>query len=129
MFGQGSKGLVRYAEGMAVKLTESEAQKAVDKYRASYSKVYNLWASCQAAAMDAIDNPGKAFMAGKFIMLKVQNKALWMKLPSGRLICWRDPKIEDHLTPWGDMRTGVTVFNQNTYSRSWERNVLIGSSI
>ena len=93
------------------------------------SKVYNLWASCQAAATDAIDNPGKAFMAGKFIMLKVQNKALWMKLPSGRLICWRDPKIEDHLTPWGDMRTGVTVFNQNTYSRSWERNVLIGSSI
>jgi DNA polymerase len=60
---------------------------------------------------------------------KVAKHALWMQLPSGRLICWRDPKVEDQLTPWGEMRPGVTVFNQNTFTRKWGRNKLIGSSI
>jgi len=52
-----------------------------------------------------------------------------MKLPSGRFICWRDPKVEEQLTPWGDMREGITVVNQNTFTRKWGRNMLIGSSI
>ena len=39
MFGQGAKGLVKYAEGMGVSLTENQAKNAVDNYRMSYAKV------------------------------------------------------------------------------------------
>ena len=52
-----------------------------------------------------------------------------MQLPSGRLICWRDPEVEKHLTPWGAMKDGITVRNQSTFTRKWSRNKLIGSSI
>ena len=113
MFGQGAKGLVKYAEGMGVKLSEVQAKGAVDNYRASYARVKNLWAACEAAAIDAVQNPGMGFFAGTKIKLKTAKNVLWMQLPSGRLICWQRPELE-LLT---------------TYSRQWNRNVLIGSSI
>ena len=129
MFGQGAKGLIKYADGMGVKLTEAQSKNAVDSYRAAYPKVKNLWAMCEAAAIDAIQNPGIAKAANVKIKLKVAKDALWMLLPSGRLICWQRPEVEMLTTPWGAQKLGITVHSQNTYTREWKRNPLIGSSI
>ena len=129
MFGQGAKGLVKYAEGMGVKLTETQAKSAVDNYRTSYAKVKNLWALCEGAAIQAVENPGMGFFAGEKIRMKVAKNALWMQLPSGRLICWQRPQLELLTTPWGSQKMGVTIHSQNTYTRQWSRNALIGSSI
>ena len=129
MFGQGAKGLVKYAEGMGVKISEAQAKSAVDNYRESYARVKNLWAACEAAAIDAVQNPGQGFAAGSKIKLKVAKSALWMQLPSGRLICWQRPELELLTTPWGSQKLGVTIHSQNTYTRQWGRNTLIGSSI
>ncbi len=129
MFGQGAKGLVKYAEGMGVKLSEVQAKNAVDNYRSSYEKVKNLWAQCESAAIQAVENPGNPFRAGNKLVLKVAKNALWMQLPSGRLICWQRPQLELLTTPWGAQKPGVTVHSQNTYTRQWGRNALIGSSL
>jgi DNA polymerase len=129
MFGQGAKGLVKYAEGMGVKITETQAKSAVDNYRTSYAKVKNLWTLCEIAAIDAVQNPGKGFFAGEKIKIKCAKNALWMQLPSNRLICWQRPQLELLTTPWGSQKMGVTVHSQNTYTRQWTRNTLIGSSI
>jgi DNA polymerase len=129
MFGQGAKGLVKYAEGMGVKLTETQAKSAVDSYRTSYAKVKNLWALCEVASINAVQNPGVAFDAGQKVKIKVAKNALWMQLPSGRLICWQRPQLELLTTPWGSQKMGVTIHSQNTYTRQWSRNALIGSSI
>jgi DNA polymerase len=129
MFGQGAKGLVRYAEGMGVKLSEAQAKNAVDNYRSSYAKVKELWLQCEEATIEAVNNPNCPFKAGNKIVLKVAKNALWMQLPSGRLICWQRPQLELLVTPWGSTKYGVTVHSQNTYTRGWGRNQLIGSSI
>ena len=129
MFGQGAKGLVRYAEGMGVKLTEPQAKNAVDNYRGSYVMVKELWGACESAAIQAVENPGSPFAAGAKIILKCAKNALWMRLPSGRLICWQRPELELLTTPWGSEKLGVTVHSQNTYTRQWTRNAIIGSSI
>jgi DNA polymerase len=129
MFGQGAKGLVKYAEGMGVVLSEGQAKNAVDGYRSSYAKVKELWALCEIAAIRAVENPGNPFAAGGKIVMKVAKNALWMQLPSGRLICWQRPELELLTTPWGVQKLGVTVHSQNTYTRQWSRNALIGSSI
>jgi DNA polymerase len=129
MFGQGAKGLVKYAEGMGVKLSEGQAKTAVDGYRSSYEKVKNLWAQCESASIQAVDNPGTPFAAGGKIRMKCDGKTLWMCLPSGRLICWQRPQLELLTTPWGTEKLGVTVHSQNTFTRQWSRNALIGSSI
>jgi DNA polymerase len=129
MFGQGAKGLVKYAEGMGVNLSEAQAKNAVDGYRSSYAKVKELWALCETAAIQAVENPGNPFAAGGKIIMKVAKNALWMQLPSGRLICWQRPQLELLTTPWGSQKLGVTVHSQSTYTRQWGRNALIGSSI
>ena len=129
MFGQGATGLVKYAEGMGVKLTEAQAKSAVDNYRSSYSRVKALWASCEIAAIDAINNPNTGYAAGKLIKMKYARDALWMQLPSGRLICWQRPQVELLKNKWDGEKLGVTVHSQNTYTRQWTRNQLIGSSI
>ena len=129
MFGQGAKGLVKYAEGMGVRISEGQAKNAVDNYRSSYAKVKLLWASCELAAIDAVQNPGVGYLAGQKIKMKCGKGALWMQLPSGRLICWQRPELELLTTPWGSEKLGVTVHSQNTYTRQWTRNPLIGSSI
>ena len=128
MFGQGYKGLVKYAEGMGVKLSEGQSKEAVEAYRSSYARVKDCWYDCERKAMEAINHPSQAFQVGK-LTFKFAKDALWMRLPSGRLICWRDPKVEKQLTPWGAMRDGITVRSQNTFTRQWGRNNLIGSSI
>lgn len=128
MFGQGAKGLVAYAEGMGVFLTLEQAEHAVQAYRQDYSKVKNCWYAMGQAAIDAIKNPGTAFRAGR-VLLKVSKGALWMQLPSGRLICWQKPEVRKELTPWGKMAEMVYVFGQNTFTRKWGMNKLIGSSI
>jgi DNA polymerase bacteriophage-type len=129
MFGQGAKGLVKYAAGMGVTLSEGQAKNAVDNYRMSYSLVKELWAQCENAAIVAVENPGSPVRAGSKLVLKVAKDALWMQLPSGRLICWQRPQLELLTTPWGSQKRGVTVHSQNTYTRQWGRNALIGSSI
>ena len=129
MFGQGSKGLVEYADGMGVKMSLGEAEKAVNAYRLSYAKVKNLWYMCEEAAINAVQNPGTAFAAGSKIRLKCENRTLWLILPSKRLICWQRPQLDQVMTPWGQQKLAVTVHSQNTYTRQWGRNALIGSSI
>ncbi len=42
-FGQGWRGLIGYAEGMGVELTEQQAQRAVDGYRSRYPEVVRFW--------------------------------------------------------------------------------------
>jgi DNA polymerase len=88
-----------------------------------------LWAQCEVAAIDAVQNPGVSYAAGSKIKLKCGKGALWMQLPSGRLICWQRPQLELLTTPWGSEKLGVTVHSQNTYTRQWARNPLIGSNI
>lgn len=128
MFGQGAKGLVAYAEGMGVMLDLGQAENAVNAYRLSYAKVKNCWFLMGQAAIDAIGEQGRAFKAGK-VTFKVAKGALWMQLPSGRLICWQAPEVVQEYTPWGKLADVVYVTSQNTFTRKWGRNKLIGSSI
>ena len=128
MFGQGAKGLVEYADGMGVVLSPAQAEEAVNAYRMSYAKVKNCWYLMGQAAIEATRNPGKAFRAGK-VLLKVTGSTLWMQLPSGRLICWQRPEVVEEYTPWGKLTDMIYVVSQNTFTRKWGRNKLIGSSI
>jgi DNA polymerase len=128
MFGQGDKGLTKYAAKMGVLLSEVQSQEAVRAYRNDYSQVKSKWAECDKQARLAIENEKIEFKTGK-LCFEVKRNALWMRLPSGRVICWREPKIEEQETPWGDLKNGISVLSQNTFSRQWKRNPLIGSSI
>ena len=128
MFGQGAKGLVKYAEGMGVNLTIAESENAVNAYRRDYQRVKASWYDYESCAIQAVKEPGVSVKSGK-VLFKFSKGTLWLELPSGRLICWQGPEVGDQQTPWGAVREGITVRNQNTFTRKWGRNQLIGSSI
>lgn len=129
MFGQGWYGLIDYAAGIGVTLTPKQSKEAINAYREEYYKVKQTWYKCGDAAVEAVRNPGVWIHAGEKLTLAYHKKFLWMRLPSGRLICWYDPRIEVRRTPWGEDKDSVTVMGTNSVTKQWERDVLIGSSI
>jgi len=128
MFGQGAKGLVRYAKGMGVEMDEERSKEVVEAYRSDYHMVRSCWYGFESAALDSVRTLGGAFQF-RGTTFKCQNRAMWVRLPSGRLICWQDPAVEPKKTPWGAERDTVTVRGQDTFTRKWERYDLIGSSM
>lgn len=130
LFGQGKNGLVKYAAGMGVAMTEVEAERAVTLYRESYHGVRSCWYDLERLAVQAVQNPYTDFtIASKRGTLRYDRGVLWLRLPSGRRIAWQGAEIGEQTTPWGSVKVGVSVLNQNTFTRKWGRNVLIGASI
>lgn len=127
MFGQGAKGLVGYAERMGVEIALEDSQSIVAAYRTAYSKVRDTWYNCERAATFVVNSPGKTAKVNDLIFA-CQDNQLLLTLPSGRVICWNRPTTEVEPSEWGP-RESVYVLNQNTYTRQWGRNKLIGSSI
>ena len=148
LFGQGWRGLVEYAKTYGVLLSDEKAQEAVRLYREEYARVRSLWYACGRASIDAVNTPGHWFAAGDKLSLCCHRNFLWMKLPSGRLLAWARPRVEERLAPWTDdvvlgtaedgepiidkrpvYRPVVTVESVETKTRKYMRHPLIGSSI
>jgi DNA polymerase len=127
MFGQGWKGLIEFAEGYGVELSEERSQAIVAAYREEYSELPKTWYACGDAMLQACRAPGAIVQVGK-LQFVVREKFLKLKLPSERVLYWYDPKIEERETPWGAMRDAVVTWSVNSVTRKWERRALIGSS-
>ena len=74
------------------------------------------------AARRAIENHkngGKKITIGQTIFRYTKGH-LWLKLPSGRLMCFPRAKVEEVKKPWGASK-GITYVGENTYSRKVEK--------
>ena len=148
IFGLGAAGLIDYAEKYGVKMTAAESRENIKALREEYDKVQACWYACGDAALEAVRNPGQWQQVGDKLSLIVHRNALWMKLPSGRLICWMRPRVENLMAPWKEKKVVgydvldqpiveevdvykdvVTVEQVDSYTRNWKRDKLIGSSI
>lgn len=112
-------------------IDDDTAVKAVDAYRLTNYRIKRLWYALESAAMRAVQKPGIIQTAGRneCIRFKVKGDFLWCGLPSGRLLCYALPRIEDRLTPWGDMKACVTFSGTNSMTKKWERRSLYGGLI
>lgn len=108
-------GLRGYADNMGVKMTEEEAERAVQLFRKRYPEVVQLWKDTEKAAIAAVENPGHWFGAGNpvndtdrqrylakgrdpdlepILSFKCTGKSLLeMKLPSGRSLHYIHPVV------------------------------------
>lgn len=74
----------------------------------------NPWAMAfgmelEKAAMRAVRSPGEWFEAGRVAYAFDGHDWLWCRLPSGRLLAYFAPQLEEVQTPWGDWKLAVTV--------------------
>jgi DNA polymerase len=144
VFGLGARGLVMYAEQYGVKMSLLEAKRAVRAFRRAYRRVRDTWYECSDAMIAATENPGVWFEAGAKFRFFVHRDVLWMQLPSGRVIAWLRPRLDQEIMVYeqdtweGDVIVGtevirklvpvVTVESVDTKTRQWCRHPLIGSS-
>jgi DNA polymerase len=111
----GAKGMIAYAQGYGVEMTEADAQAAVAAYRDGYPEVAQFWRLLDAAARRAIENPGKIYKAGRF-RFKVEADFLLLRLPSERKLAYYKPEIN----PGGRYGPEITYMGRD-YGNTWDR--------
>lgn len=128
LYGQGAIGYMEYARKRGIILSEQQSEYTVNTYREVNDVIVKFWYACSDAAIEAIHNPGQWTSAGK---LRFHCGANWliMVLPSGRPISFFQPRVQEMMAPWGQMKETITITSINTHTRQWGRNKLIGASI
>lgn len=89
---QGGVGAMKAMGGERMGLSEEEMQEIVHNWRAKSPAIVELWTGLEEAATAVILNPHKkaAYRGIKFFN---KHGILWMQLPSGRCLCYAQPKM------------------------------------
>lgn len=105
-------------------LSDEELQDIVTKWRTGRPATVQLWKDLDDAAMRAVQFKTVAETHG--IRFGIKGPYLCMKLPSGRLLRYYAPRIENVVTPWGGTRDAVTVMTVNSMTKQWVRRPMHG---
>lgn len=86
-------GLWAYAEGMGVKMSRDEANRAVQVFRDTYHEIPSAWYSIENAIVKAMQMGGRPVKWGPLIF-EVKKPFLRVQLPSGRHMYYYKLQIE-----------------------------------
>jgi DNA polymerase len=102
-----------------LELTDAEALAIVKGWRAANPNIVKLWYALEDTAKRAIANPGRVFRCGRLIM---KRSGAWFRiaLPSGRELCYANPRIADKQIFYEGL---------NTYTRRWEQLTTYGGKL
>lgn len=104
----GVGALLRMAAGYGVKVSEADARLWRDAWRSAHPEVVKTWRQLENACRRAVQEPGKAFAANKHVAFKQSGSFLLCRLPSGRVLFYPYPRIEEIETSWGETKSAVT---------------------
>jgi DNA polymerase len=105
---------------------DEEAQRLVDAWRDARPLYPRLWKALEYAAKMAVANPGKPWRVAIAPDLDYASDGthLYLRLPSRRLITYRDVKLMDMPVPWGGTAPQLVANGVNSVTRRFERFVL-----
>lgn len=86
-------GLWGYAEAMGVKMTREEAHAAVRVFREAYPEVVQGWRNLKEAAFDCVRD--RTTIRVGPVVFKGEKGLMRVRLPSGRVLHYLYPRIED----------------------------------
>lgn len=89
-------------------------------WRTAHPMTVKLWEGLEDGAREAIQNPGRVVVYGRF---KMQRTGQWFRIlmPSGRALCYPYPKVDEN--------GGISFMGSNIYTRKWERIKTHGGKI
>jgi DNA polymerase len=124
-------GLNAFRKVEPEKFTDEEVQRFKDDWRAAHPCIRRFWRDIDVAAWRAVRERGNVIRCGRFAF-KCEGAFLWLKLPSGRKLCYPFPTIEiedaEHQVvifkdasngQWRDCRHG-----NGAYGGLWTENVV-----
>lgn len=107
---------------------EITAVKVVDAYRKKFWRVKEMWGAQEEAAINAIEDHGEAYTAGK-VTWGVEGKFLYCELPSGRRLAYPFPVVGQQKTDWGEVRPQMRFMGVSSYNHQWSRQVAYGGQL
>ncbi len=121
-YGMGWKTFISHCDQRGVKINKKQAKDAVDAFRAKYERVAMLWDKLYEAAKYAIRSKSETEYHG--VRFNCDNDFMTMRLPSGRLLSYYEPKLERKLAPWGKYTWQITHMGL-TSKNQWVRLKMI----
>lgn len=127
---QGGVNAMKRMGGEAMGMTEEEMLDIVQKWRKKSPHIVALWNRIQTAAIKTIESGKDSYLSIKekeirFHMNFIENmEFLQIYLPSGRYICYAEPKLEE--TERGYQ---ITYMGQNQTKHKWERLKTYGGKL
>jgi DNA polymerase bacteriophage-type len=105
---------------------EDEAKRLVAAWRESHPLYLSMWRAFERAAKAAVIHPYKPWRVPGPVDLDFayDGRHLYLRLPSGRLITYRDVQLEDRPTPWGEVLPALVASGVNSMTRRYERYAL-----
>jgi len=98
-FGLGYRGLIAYAKGYGVLMSEEEATRAVDTFRGVYCEIPAFWKWLDTSIKYVIQS--KMPVIGNRLAISMDGDFLTIKLPSNRKLFYYQPRVTMRYTPWG----------------------------
>jgi DNA polymerase len=105
------------------------AQMVVDAYRIRYAKVKAFWNHINECAIRAVKNPNRVVKVNDKVMFKFSKGFLRCRLPSGRTLYYRDPRIKKKELPWGGKADTLTYMNVDGKTKKWVRTDTYGGKL
>ena len=114
-----ASGLLGYAWGMGVtNFTKADAKHSVDTFRREFKEVVTYWYDLERAARKCIRTQQP--VRHGVVSFDIKGPFLRMILPSGRPLYYLRPKLEEVMTPWGEMKVQITYEGLND-RKQWVR--------
>lgn len=92
-----------------------------DAWRGAHPATVALWDAAEVAVMSAIATPGEAFPIGEHCKARVDGAWLRIRLPSGRVLCYLNPKADE--------KGQLTYSGVSPYTRQWTRVKTYGGKL
>ena len=129
-FGMGSNKFFETCQRQGQIISVELADAAVAAYRERFPKVKQFWYACEDAAIQAVnDGDGQAPRKVGRIAYAMRGGDLKCRLPSGRLISYPKPVLQDRLTPWQEMKKGIAYWSEGQMTRKWELGGTYGGKL
>lgn len=125
MFGAGWKTVYATNASKGVPMTEEQAQQNVAEFRAQYSVTARSWYEIKDKIIEAVDNPGSV-QKYKGLKFSMQYGYLWIRLHSGRLLAYYNPKNEWVMAPWKKEIYQTTFWGLNN-QQQWVKQLMTPS--
>ena len=126
-YSMGAQKFRQSCAAMGTDIDEELAQRAVSTYRNHYSKIPQLWHGLNDAAVTAIQRSGTETKY-RGISLMCDGNWLLIRLPSGRKLFYRNPRIVTHSGPFG-LRPAIEYMAVNSLTKKWQPERTFGGKL
>lgn len=126
-YGGGVGAFQKMARGYGVRVSDERADELKAAWRSAHPRIVQFWYDLENAAIRAVRDGSKHAVRG--ITFVKRGSFLWARGPSGRVMCYPYPQVQEVDTPWGAKKDALTYMCVNSVSRKWERTSTYGGSL